>query len=984
LGRRNQALILLLLAAATAIVAIAGWRRYARSLSADQFVFAVRQALDRDLKDEARRLAEQAVARYPGVAKVRLAAADVEFASGFSDRALAHLQSIDDDGSDAALNVQGAAGDMLFRLNRLSAAEAQFRLVLQRNPDNLAGQQRLALVLAMTGQRSKAASVLFEIVKGGRFDTQHLALFGEPDQFLGNPEYVNRFENPLENDSGLITGAARYKAFRHDSFRAFELYGRLQGHLPADADIQAAFGRTLFETGRAEEFIRWQAQLPASISDDAEVWSARGRFAQLRSEPDHAIRCFWEAVRHDPNRIEPNMQLGVMLPQHGRNGDAKAFETRARQLKSLVSAYGTILADDSRIDYLVRTAELTESLGRLWEARGWYLLADRRTNDSTIRANFDRLTAMITNDTPQTLPDANPASKVDLSSFELPRWIPGSSKGERVGNASGSRWMPQVTFADQAAAAGVDFTYFNGDDPELPGIRIFQSTGGGVAAFDYDGDLWPDLYFTQGGDWPVQEGQTRYLDRLFRNLGNGRFADVTRDSGLGDASFSQGVAAGDVNDDGFPDLYVGNIGQNRLYLNHGDGTFSDVTAEAGLRGGDWTTSVAIADLNGDGFAEIYDVTYLAGEEPFRHICHDLVQKDSPRICAPKVFPAEQDRLYLNRGDGSFADVSSQAGIHAPEGKGLGIVVADLDGSRRLSLYVANDQTPCFLFLNQTAAPGSPPNFIEQAGVAGCATDAEGHAGAAMGIAVDDYDGGGLIDLFVSNFHNEYDVLYRQIAPGTFMDVSSDARLKQPTSAMLGFGTQFLDGDLDGWPDLVLANGNVEDYRSMGVPFRMRGQYFANLGNGRFAELPGDQAGDYFCTEQLGRGMARLDWNRDGRDDFAVSNLDTRASLVTNTSAETGHFLVVQLRGVHSNRDAIGTSVVARVSGRTIVKQLTAGDGYQASNQRQVVFGLADDTSADELLIRWPSGQDQSFQQVQGDCEYLAIEGRPGLVRLPAP
>ena len=633
---------------------------------------------------------------------------------------------------------------------------------------------------------------------------------------------------------------------------------------------------------------------------------------------------------------------------------------------------------------LVQAAELTEALGRLWEARGWYLAAVDRSGDGALRAQVDRLSALIDDETPQTLLEANPATKVDLSSFSLPAWNAAATRDAREAHGAGSRWIGQVTFADQAAVAGVDFTYFNGDDPDLPGIRIFQSTGGGVAVLDYDGDLWPDLYFTQGGDWPPQPEQTRYLDRMFRNLGNGRFADVTEESGLGDASYSQGVAAGDVNDDGFPDLYVANIGENRLYLNHGDGTFTDGTAKAGLRGGGWTTSAAIADLNGDGFAEIYDVTYLAGEEPFRRICHDIIDKDSPRICAPKVFSAEQDRLHLNRGDGTFDDVSSQAGIHAPEGKGLGIVVADLDGSGRMSLYVANDQTPSFLFLNQTAEPGSPPCFIEQGAASGCATDAEGHAGAAMGIAIDDYDGDGLVDLFVTNFYNEYDVLYRQTAPGVFMDISSEARLKQPTSAMLGFGTQFLDGDLDGWPDLVLANGNVEDFRSLGVPFRMRGQYFANLGNGRFSELPSAQLGDYFGTEQLGRGMARLDWNRDGRDDFAVSNLDTPASLVTNATAATGHFLALQLRGVQSSRDAIGAKVVARISGRTVVKQLTAGDGYQASNQRQIVFGLADDVAIDELLIHWPSGREQQFQQVSGDHEYLLVEDRPDLIRLPPP
>ena len=1000
---RHKALILPLVAV-LACLGLAAWRGSAGGPSADQLAAGVRKALDRDQRDEALRLAQQAVAIYPRAASVRLAAADVDFAAGRLELALAHLVAFDDDGSVAALNALGSAGDVLFRLNRLSEAETKFRQVLQQKPDNVLAQQRLAMVLAMTGRRTAAAAVLFELVKAGTFDKQHLALFGEPEQFLGNPEFVNRFENPVSNDPGLMTGSARYAAFRHDSFRAVGFYRRLQGALPADGDVQAGYGRALLEAGTAEEFINWDAACRASKADDAEIWSVRGRFAQLRSERDPAVRCYWEALCRNPDRIEANLQLGILLRQCGRDDDANIFEVRARQLKSLISAFGSILADQGGVEMLLHAAELTEALGRLWEARGWYQLADSRAGDITLHANVERLSSLITRDTPQTIPEANPATQVDLSTFVLPIWKASAANTSVVNTstpntstpstltsgdagasaASGSPWTGRVAFSDQAEVCGINFTYFNGDDPELPGIRIFQSTGGGVAALDFDGDLWPDLYFTQGGDWPPEPGQNRYLDRIFRNLGNGRFADVTEESGLGDARYSQGVAAGDVNDDGFPDLYVANIGDNRLYVNHGDGTFIDGTDRSRLRSGDWTTSAAIADLNGDGYPEIYDVTYLAGSEPFHHICHDLVQRDSPRICAPKVFSAGQDRLHLNRGDGTFADISAQAGIHAPEGKGLGIVVADLDGSGRPSLYVGNDQTPSFLFLNQTSEPGSSPRFIEQGVASGCATDAEGHAGAAMGIAVDDYDGDGRFDLFVSNFYNEYDVLYRQIAPATFMDVSSAARLKQPTSAMLGFGTQFLDGDLDGWPDLVLANGNVEDYRSMGIPFRMRGQYFANLGNGRFMELPATQLGDYFAREQLGRGMARLDWNRDGRDDFAVSNLDTPASLVTNTSAATGHFLALQLRGVQSSRDAIGATVIARIGGRTVTRQLTAGDGYQASNQRQVVLGLAADRIVDELLVRWPAGQEQCFRQVAGDAEYLLVESRRDLVKLPAP
>lgn len=260
----------------------------------------------------------------------------------------------------------------------------------------------------------------------------------------------------------------------------------------------------------------------------------------------------------------------------------------------------------------------------------------------------------------------------------------------------------------------------------------------------------------------------------------------------------------------------------------------------------------------------------------------------------------------------------------------------------------------------------------------------GKAQASMGVAADDADGDGLIDLFVTNFYNEYNTLYRQLPGGVFADVSNTARLKEPSLAKLGFGTQFIDADLDGWPDLVVANGHVDDFRSHGIPYRMQPQFFANVGAGRFTELPAEQLGGYFQQELLGRGLARVDWNRDGREDFVVSNLNSPACLVTNQTPETGHFLAIQLRGVESNRDAIGAVVKITAKGVTRTKQLTAGDGYQASNQRQLLFGLADNVTVDVLSVRWPSGREQTFQNIPVDSEFMLVEGRTELARIPRP
>ena len=966
-----------------AVVIAAGycaWR--AGRPSADRLALAARRELQAGNAGQARRLVERGVALDPASAAVRLAAAEVELDSDRTEQALAHLEHARDDGSAAALNAIGAAGDLLFKLNRMSPAEERFRLVCDRNPQSVVARQKLALLLALSGRPAEAESVFFEIVKGGRFDTHDLALLGDPEQVFDNPEFIKRFEKSASGDLNAARGAAYYQMHLMQMSRAAESYRALVARDPGDVEAQGGRGRALADAGSRGEFLSWHAHLPADAAKHAGVWIAQGRFAQRISEEDVAIRCFWEALKRDPNQMQANYQLAVLLHQKGLDPPARDFQRRSEQLQQLSEILRQILLDDSRVNLLLKAADLTSSLGRPWEARGWYQAALDRRADQSLREKIARLSESIDEATPQTLPEVNPANRCDLSQFPLPEWG-GSSGGAADEAPPGSRWMRGVTFLDLAREARVLFTYDSGDDPDVPGMMIFESSGGGVAALDYDGDGWPDLYFTQAGDRPGAPARAKRMDQLFRNTGNGCFGDATLASGLGDERFSQGVTAGDYNDDGFTDLYVGNIGENRLYRNNGDGTFTDSTSAARLKSGDWTTSALVADLNGDGYPEIYDVTYVAGREPFEHVCHDPQVKDAPRICSPTVFSAEQDRLFLNLGDGTFEEIGERAGIHAPEGKGLGIAAGDFDGSGRLSLYVANDTTDNFLFLNQTAHPGDFPLFLEQARPLGCAVDAEGRAQASMGIAVDDFDGNGLADLFVTNFYKEYDTLYRQLPGGLFVDVSAQAGLKEPTLPMLGFGTQFIDGDLDGWPDLVVANGHVDDFREYGVPFRMRAQYFANLGNGRFVELPARQLGNYFQQELLGRGMARLDWDRDGREDFAVSNLDTPAALVTNRTPETGNFLALELRGVESNRDAIGAAVRIEAGGRSRWKWMTAGDGYESSNQKRLVFGLGNLTAADALSIRWPSGREQTFSKVAGDAEYILIEGRD-LVRLKPP
>jgi hypothetical protein len=263
-----------------------------------------------------------------------------------------------------------------------------------------------------------------------------------------------------------------------------------------------------------------------------------------------------------------------------------------------------------------------------------------------------------------------------------------------------------------------------------------------------------------------------------------------------------------------------------------------------------------------------------------------------------------------------------------------------------------------------------------------AYDADGKALACMGVAAGDADGDGRLDLFVTNYYEESNTLYLQGSSGTFIDATTASGLRAPSYRMLGFGTQFIDGELDGYPDLIVTNGHVEDLSERQVPYKMPPQYFRGLGGGKFAELPAAELGEFFEGKYLGRGLARLDWNRDGREDFVISHLDAPTALVANVSPETGHYLAVQLRGVRSSRDAIGAEVAIEAAGRRRTQWLTAGDGYQASNQRQLAFGLGAEERVQKLHVRWPSGLRQEFNDLAADQVLILVEGSPRVTRLP--
>ena len=925
---------------------------------------------------QAEAIAGSVPADSPHFAEALLLAGRACIRQGRPDAAVGWLNQIPDDSSEAAVETGFMAAEILLtRLFHPSAAEHRLRRLLLQNPKHVPSHRLLARLLVLYGRRWEAIVPRLELLRDDSFNSSDLLFLAEPETFRENLSLVA--ESARRNPEDPLVKLGTSCALRNrDAARAEALLREALLVAPDSIEAQVRLGSMLLDSGRTSDFLAWNAHLPSAAESHPETWALRGDYANSQGDVRGAARCYWNSLRRDPCRQRAAYQLGQMMLALKRPDSAALFLERSAMLQDmqlLMKRYTSAPEDTMR-----QAAELCEKLGMLWEAWGWARLALANDPQLTWAAETDgRLAPLLTPDLARVSPDADVTRKVDLSDIPLPRW-------EHVGNdsqlADSVPFEHHPQFEDDASSSRLSFTYFNDDDPRSPAARPFEFTGGGVAVLDYDGDGWPDLYLTQGCHFPLQNDQREHVDRLFRNLGNGQFADVTTAAGLREDRYSQGVTVGDYNDDGYPDLYIANVDVNRLYRNNGDGTFRDVTIETGTGGDRWTTSCLMADLNGDAWPDVYAVNYLAGSDVFERICRESGGK--PRICTPYDFEPAQDRLYVNLGNGRFEEWTNEGGILVSRGKGLGIVVIDLTGTGRPNLFVANDTDANCYFVNKTSGPGSPPLLRESATESGLAFDRSGLTQACMGVAVGDANADGLIDLFVTNYYDEPNTLYVQQSGGLFQDVTRQAGLSQPSLAVLGFGTQFIDGELDGYPDLIATNGHVEDKRNQNIPYQMRPQYFRNRGGERFEELSAESLGPFFGREVLGRGLARMDWNRDGREDVVISHLDAPAALLTNRTERAGHFLVIRLRGVRASRDAIGATVRVRAGNRTWTQQLTAGDGYQASNQRQLVFGLGERDRVDELILNWPSGLRQSFASPPIDTELLAIEHRQGLLRVP--
>lgn len=859
---------------------------------------------------------------------------------------------------------------------RLSDTERELRGILELEPQNASALRMLTTLLDTQGRRWESIPYTFCLLQSGQFALQDLVLLATPSEPFEDIELIQAAVAATPDDPSAAIGlVSRYLRDNRDG-EVLRLLREIVAHNPQHLEAQARLGRLLLDMGLPNDFVQWESSLPADADAHPDIWFARGFWAERHDQWSAAARCYWESLRRAPNHRPAVYQLGMVLNKQGETEVADLLMRRSQQLSALEIGVFPLFAQGPDVTVMKEAARITESLGRLWEAWGWHVaILSVAPADPESLAARDRLRKTLDQtDPPQTLADHHAALQLNLSDRPLPDF----SSTRSFFAHSDMPAVSRVHFVDMALEAGIDFRYFESWIHANRELMLLETTGGGVAVLDYDNDGWPDLYFTQCCPWPVDPDQPDFLDRLFRNLGDGTFQDVTLQAGIRENGYSQGVAAGDFNNDGFTDLYVANVGQNRLYLNNGDGTFTHVPHHDDTRL-IWTTSAMIADVNGDGLPDIFDVNYVTGDDVYTRHC---IIDGQLRSCGPLQFDGEVDFLYLNLGNGQWRDVSVEAGVHARAGRGLGIVAADFEHTGRVSLYVTNDVMGNHFLVNQADTDTFVPQFVDEGTLRGIAFDSTGSPQASMGIACDDINGDGLLDLLVANYYNDANTLYVQQPGGFFSDETREFGMRDPSFLLLAFGCQFLDANQDGFPDLIVANGHVDDFTYRGEPWHMRPQFFLNAHGKVLVELLTDDAGPYFGATYLGRGAATIDWNRDGREDVAVSNIGAPASLATNLTEANHHWLAVRLVGVQSARDAYGSRVVVEWGENRTERQLVAGSGFHAANQRQLLFGLGPAPQIDRVTVTWPSGQVQSFEQLTVDREWLLIEGDPGVFQVP--
>ncbi|SMP66849.1 Repeat domain-containing protein [Neorhodopirellula lusitana] len=887
------------------------------------------------------------------------------------------------------LRLDQAAASLL-AVGRIDDCMELFESSLDKRPVRHDIRRKLFDMRLGMEDRRRASVHGHSLVRHRKFDISLLLALSETDSRTESPDAFIEMAKRHPRDKRPLVASGRVQFDQGHLDEAADAFTQSLQHHPDYVPSLALLARVLVDAGRDSELAALIRSSPVELKQSPTYWLAVGDWCRNHEQPRPAIRAYWEAARRSPDHREAWHKLSLTVKQGVQKDTgfpAELAETIAKR-SQLLSRFSQLKAEFVKTGktssaIAVNIAKTLQMLEQPWEAEAWASIAITLSPEADLLAKRtrDAIVAELKKNTPwfpnQTLDKLN----ATLSCFPLPDLgdhafkQPDINIGADIAGTSRARFAnldnkANIKLTNQANARGLDFFGRTGDDLDRPGVKHYQILGCGGGTIDYDLDGWSDLYLAAAGGTPTQRNSAS--NSLWRNIG-GTFIDVCGSSSTMDTGFSQGIAVGDVNEDGFPDLLVMNYGPNTLLINNGDGTFSDVSdqLDQDTMQTDWSSSGAIADLDGDGLADLTILTYGVGKDPVTRECrHEST--NIARACSPLVFPGAADHFMKGSNDGNFIDQTTQSSAPSVLGRGLGLTVGSFDPNQGVDVFIANDLTSNHYWTRSTSGGF---RFDESAIPRGLGSDDRSPAQGSMGIATGDFDGDGDADVYVTNFHGEANTYHEQTDAELWQDKTIGQDLFAPTLPLVGFGTEAIDLDNNGFSELVVSNGHVDQYPSdKSAPYAQPMQVFQRQSNGRFRSIGHTIEGSYLNQNHIGRALWTIDANRDGLTDLVVTHQSEPVALLMNETQPSGCWVEVKLVGRECSRDAIGATIQVRTPDRTWTAFQTTGDGYLCSNEQILRVGLGDGVGHCSITVNWPNGQTQVFSELAVQSNYLLTQG----------
>lgn len=879
------------------------------------------------------------------------------------------ISQIDPADPQAGPAATGQLSEWLARSGDLPGAEAKLRGLLKQYPTAVPALRLLTAILHAQGRRWDAGKVLDRIIRLGDFTTPDLMSLVDLHDPSDEQELRMAFgqfapDNPLSQ-----LGEIRLRLYADRWKDCIDRLAALTKSNPQQLEPWIWYGEALLETAQIDKLPGWLKTPPEGHLRHPEYWYVAGRYWMLESKWDTAARCFAESLELDRRHIGSMQSLSECLMELKLPEQALEVREQAGKLVRIKDLTNQIQRGSAKDQAYFEIAKLYEQFGDQVLAFGWEVIALAQTKQPIPQ----HLIAL-----QKELQAGKVFASPTLEKLPFKSWpLPDSPTASLADNKTQSEQVQgtdssAIRLDDVAQSLGLVSAYDNGSKGNKHWTTL-EGLGGGVSAIDYDKDGWPDLFFSQAGDSPLSPTPAYLPKQLFRSIRGSSFVAVERQAYIGDLGYGQGTGVSDIDQDGLDDLLIANLGHIHWYRNQGDGTFESVSLPQATAPAIWNSAIQAADLNGDSLPDIVQCAYIDGDEFLSRKCPTPASPESV-FCHPKRFTPGKTRILWNQGDGNWKLADKDLLESLVDGYALGALITNIDGQAGNDLFLANDVSPNHLLLSIAGkvdgAVGNESLTLQESAIrSGVAVDHLGRAQASMGIACGDQDRDGSLDLIVTNFRYEVSTLYRQMRPGLFTDATRMSKLGEPTLEWLSFGCQLSDLDNDGWLDFITVNGHI-DYLDV---WQMPPQVLQNT-KGKFQWLRSPSPGKYFDSDNVGRSLTALDFNRDGRIDFAVTHLDRPAALLANSTQASNHFVQLELIGTSSERNATGAIVRAIKGQESWIATASVGDGYYGTNERVIHLGIGQHNGVDRIEIQWPSGQKQTIENVQADRRYGWVEG----------